>query len=304
VAQSINDDNFGAWVIKCDPKVWDLKAFLDAGEDYIYDWSVKDNYRTRRMTPGDPIVFWVSGSAKATLSAGVWGVGYVTAPVNVEVTGELEAPDVIADDGYWLDLDAKRGARIFVKTNIQMLETPITRDRIRLVTELSNIEPLRQPQMSNPNWLNTTEWAALQDLLGEFALAPADPAEVGAWLDAAETQQPDPFTRRIIEVGAVAFVIEHLGEFGWEVEDVQGQNVGWDLTARRASEVARIEVKGRGLDSSAVLLSTNEIRAAQIESGWELAVVTGVLTSPKLSWYDSQAVLSVAEPITYRVGLQ
>jgi Domain of unknown function (DUF3883) len=62
-------------------------------------------------------------------------------------------------------------------------------------------------------------------------------------------------------------VTEYLRESGWEVDDVQSQNVGWDLTARRATEVCRIEVKGRGMESSMVQLSANELRAARDEPG-------------------------------------
>jgi EVE domain len=182
VTQAINDHNFGAWVIKCDPKVWDLEASLDAGENYIDDWSVKDNYRTRRMAPGDPIVFWVSGPANTRLAAGVWGVGYVTAPVNIEATTEAQVPDlqIAEESGYWLDLNAMHRARFFVKTDIRLMDTPITRDLIRLVPELAEIEPIRQPQMSNPSWLNITEWVALQGLLGDGALEPVDPTDLRA----------------------------------------------------------------------------------------------------------------------------
>lgn len=57
---------------------WDLRRFLDAGNDYLSSWSVVYNYRTDLMEPGDLVIFWVSGSRTGRLARGVWGVGYVT----------------------------------------------------------------------------------------------------------------------------------------------------------------------------------------------------------------------------------
>jgi hypothetical protein len=310
--QAITDEQFGAWVLKCNPRTWDLEGFLADGEGHIDSWSVQDNYRSARMRPGDAVVLWVTGSASANLIPGVWGVGYVTAPMNVEVsedddTRPTDDRQPQADDeavaGYWLDLGALNRARYFVEVDLPLLDEPVSRARIQATPALAEMELLRQPQMSNPSWLTKDEWGALQQLLGEFALEPADPVAVGEWKRAADTQQPDPFTRLVIETIAVRHVLEVLGAEGWNVDDVQRDKVGWDLTARRAGRVRHIEVKGRGPVQQVVQLTSNEVRAAREQAGWELAVVTGALTAPKLSWYTAEAVVAVAVPITYRAVL-
>ena len=58
----ITASNFGAWLIKCDPTVWDLSSALKDGLPGIGGWSVADNYRSESMEAGDHIVFWVSGT--------------------------------------------------------------------------------------------------------------------------------------------------------------------------------------------------------------------------------------------------
>jgi hypothetical protein len=72
----INDENFGAWVVKCNPEVYALDDMIEDGGS-LGSWSVSDNYRSARMSVGDPIVLWISGSQEP----GVWGIGTVTGSV-------------------------------------------------------------------------------------------------------------------------------------------------------------------------------------------------------------------------------
>jgi hypothetical protein len=38
---AITDERFGAWVLKCNPRTWDLEGFLADGGNVIEDWSVQ-----------------------------------------------------------------------------------------------------------------------------------------------------------------------------------------------------------------------------------------------------------------------
>ena len=63
--KAINDSNFGAWVLKCNPnKVWDIDAFRAAGNDLVTDWSVVENYRSDLMEYGQPVLLWVTDNPK------------------------------------------------------------------------------------------------------------------------------------------------------------------------------------------------------------------------------------------------
>jgi hypothetical protein len=212
------------------------------------------------------------------------------------------AEDDDAGVDYWLDLEARARARFFVMVDLPLLEVPVARERVAEDPALADMELLRQPQMSNPSWLTKDEWGALQQLLGDNALEPADPADVADWTRDAEIQQPDPATRRIVEAIAVAAVRGTLESDGWQIEDVQSENVGWDLTARRGGRVRHIEVKGRAQPLAIVQLTANEVRAAGEQIGWELAVVTDALNAPKVSWHSAQAVTAAATPIIYRAA--
>lgn len=308
--QAITDQKFGAWALKCNPKKWDLKSFIDAGGTSIESWSVQENYRSNRMKPGDPVILWVSGSESADLRSGIWGVGYVTAPINEEFAFdetfdavEEPADDETIDEDYWLDTEMRDRVRFFINVDLPLLVSPISRDLVRATPGLADMELLRQPQMSNPSWLTKDEWAALQQLLGENALEPADPADLADWTREAEIQQPDPHIRRIVERAAVRYVIKSLQSDEWQIEDVQAEKVGWDLTVRRNKVTRYVEVKGRALQQRVVQLTANEIRAAREQTGWELAVVTGALNSPNLTWNTAENVTAVAVPVTFRAIL-
>lgn len=301
-APAITDETFGAWLLKCNPDVWDVVGFMGDGNDLIDDWTVLDNYRSARMKAGDPVVFWISGPARGgPLEPGVWGVGYLTG--TLEVVAEFDEEEDQEHTDYWLDLEAKARARFFVPCAIPLFDLPIARTDLKAHRVLADVEVIRQPEMGNPSWLTKGQWAALQDLLGESALGPADPDLLTQWRNDEGVQQPDPLTRVLVERVAVAHVRQSLKGEGWDVKDVQRDNLGWDLTARRAGRTRRIEVKGRGLKEPIVLVTPNELRAAREEPGWELAVVTGALTKPRLHWYDAATVLAVAAPTIYRADL-
>lgn len=311
MAVTINAETLGAWVLKCNPKVWDIAGFMADGYNWISDWSVQNNYRSQLMSVNDPVVLWVTGSTGAAVTPGVWAVGRVTAPIEVRLRDDevADGPPVVEDESegeqtYWVDAEARARATFYVSVDLPFFDDPLSREEIRANRALRDTEVLRQPQMGNPSWMTQTEWEALQGLLGDRALQPADPADVANWQREAEVAEPDPEARVLVESAAIGYVQDSLEADGWDVEDVQHENLGWDLIARRGRKIRRIEVKGRGPLVPIVHLTANEVHAARSVEAWELAVVTGALGTPKLRWFAVEAVLAAAKPVTFRADLR
>lgn len=76
---AITSENFGAWVLKCNPSIWDLGEYLEMGGTDIDGWSLGRSYRLELMRAGQPVVFWVSGPLKGERTfRGIWGIGRLT----------------------------------------------------------------------------------------------------------------------------------------------------------------------------------------------------------------------------------
>lgn len=142
-------DVLGAWVLKCNPQMWDIVAFMADGNRVIDGWSVQDNVRAKNMVSGEPVVLWVSGSS-STIEAGAWGVGQVAGPA---------APG--SPDKYWL---AKPGS-LYVPLDLRIDRCLVPRDAAKQSPVLSGSELIRMPQMSNPVMLTATEWTEFQRVL-------------------------------------------------------------------------------------------------------------------------------------------
>src|SRR5689334_1134747 len=74
--RTVDRRTLGAWVLKCNPSVWDLRGLLDAGERRLTSWAVHPSYRTQLVRPGDRVLFWVSGPGHDRLTRGIWGLGH------------------------------------------------------------------------------------------------------------------------------------------------------------------------------------------------------------------------------------
>jgi hypothetical protein len=140
VAGLITRASLGAWLLKCNPRVTDVGAIIQTGGGSIRSWCVARNYRAEMMRPGDPVVFWISGSDPARLVPGVWGIG--------EVTGEVE-----------------NRIRPSVPMRVRLLADPLPRTELRAFAEFADLEVLSQPMGSNPSWLDLRQWQALRALL-------------------------------------------------------------------------------------------------------------------------------------------
>lgn len=307
---AVDESRLGAWVLKCNPDVWDLEGFLADGERHIDNWSVAENYRSAMMQHGQPVLFWVSGSRRKRLPPGLWGSGWVIGSVGTEVVevdreepdaGEPTEGDQAERADYWLDEQYRVKARFFVPVALQLWDAPVEVDALRSVAGLAGMELLRQPQMSNPSWLTTQELAAVEPLLPSWP-------DLGSPLDEEINVGPsgayggDPVVNAVVERAAVAAVTADYEQRGWTVRDVSAKKLGWDLECTR-SQTDRVEVKGLSGRATTVLLTANEIRAAREQQRWRLAVVTRALTSPALSYYGAADAVAAAEPYVYRARL-
>ncbi|QBR91829.1 DUF3883 domain-containing protein [Nocardioides euryhalodurans] len=139
----------------------------------------------------------------------------------------------------------------------------------------------------------------------ETPVHPGDPRQtsntitVGTW----GAGFGDAATNRKVELAAEAVVQHHYEAAGWTVTRVAHLKCGWDLTARCDGQERHLEVKGVSSSMPSVLLTRNELRTAENDPDWLLALVTNALTDPTLMEYERQAVTAAADPTVYRVNL-
>ena len=161
--RSVERSHLGAWLLKCNPALWDLRGLLDSGERRLSSWAVHPSYRTRLVAPGDRVVFWVSGAGRDGLTRGVWGLGHTLAEVE---------PWVETSQGYWRSAAASHAVRERVEIDVRLLESPVADVDLR-AAGIDDLEVQRQPFMANPSWLSREQVAALQQVLPEWpALSP------------------------------------------------------------------------------------------------------------------------------------
>lgn len=165
--RAVERSRLGAWLLKCNPELWDLRGLLESGQDRLTSWAVQPGYRARLVAPGDPVLFWVSGGGRQGLERGIWGLGHATA--------ESE-PWAETDQGRWRSASASHGVRARVEIDVRLLDEPVTDHELR-VAGIGGLEVQRQPFMANPSFVSREQLAALRPLLPPWHRQPA--ADVG-----------------------------------------------------------------------------------------------------------------------------
>jgi hypothetical protein len=130
--------NLGAWLLKANGVTSDI-ADVAARRQPIRRWCVRPGYRTRLMTAGQPVIFWISGDRRR-VRPGIWAVGEVSGWPRV-MDGKLRVPLELR----WLDEDQR-----------------VHRDILRADEGLATLEVLRQPQAANPSFVTTEQMTALR----------------------------------------------------------------------------------------------------------------------------------------------
>ncbi len=165
MARTVDRSRLGAWLLKCNPSAWDLRAFLDSGERRLTSWSVQPGYRSALMLPGDRVLFWVSGDGRQGFARGLWGLGHLTA--EAESWSETTR-------GFWRSGDGHHGIQARVEVDIVLLQEPV-RDAELRQAGVGDLEVQRQPFAANPSWVTAEQLERLVDLLPDWPAAPADP---------------------------------------------------------------------------------------------------------------------------------
>lgn len=296
VTRTITGDNLGAWLIKCAPKTFDLPGAMEAGLEVVTNWSVADNYRSRLMKPGDRVILWVSGDGRI-MERGIWGVGWVIGYVQDAVFEELEP----GEETFWHSEADRLAVTNDIDVDIPLFEEPLTAAEV-LASGITDLEVQLQAQMSNPSWVSKDQLARLEDLLEEWPAQVEPEEEITVSGRGAGFGNPSQNT--VVEEAAMDAVVNYYGK-EWRFKDVSADKVGWDITFthKQSREVCRVEVKGVSGDRPIVLLTANEIRAAEEEPGWILAVVTRAITKPAVVEYTVEEALKAAEPYVYRAKL-
>lgn len=160
--RTVEREHLGAWVLKCNPSVWDLRALLDTGERRLTSWAVHPSYRTRLVAPGDRVLFWVSGDGRDGLHRGVWGLGHTVS--------EAE-PWSETSQGFWRTRSDAGSVRVRVEVDVELLDEPVEDAELRLVG-IDDLEVQRQPFMANPSFMTREQLRAVDPLLPPWPAAP------------------------------------------------------------------------------------------------------------------------------------
>ena len=136
-------DDIGAWLFRCNPRNTRLEV---AGRVPVESRCAVPSYRLDLIRPGDPVVLWLTGPARATPPPGIWMAGYATG----EVCQDPNEP-------------ARTRVHLVEMTR---LPVPLPRDRLREHPDLAELEVIRQPFGPNPSYLTRAEQQAVQDLIG------------------------------------------------------------------------------------------------------------------------------------------
>lgn len=299
MANMVTRANLGAWVLKCNPEVWDLAEFLELGGHTITDWSVAENYRADLMRKRDPVIFWVSGPRSGDLTyRGLWGIGRLAGTPQMNPAG-----DQPVEESLWLDQRMEATHDYGVLTDLPLLDDPIPAEVIEHDPILSGCEIFRAQQMANPSYLTKEEYAALKRIMRAYQ--PPDTDETVTFSHRGGAGFGDPVNNKKVEDAAMQAVRSHLEKRGYTVSDVSRRNVGWDLTAYRSRDkhVRFVEVKGVSGTREKVLLTRNEVNRADANPEWELAIVTSALSDPKIRFYSVRALDECMRVLVWQADL-
>ncbi|MCW2525959.1 MAG: hypothetical protein JWM76_819 [Pseudonocardiales bacterium] len=139
--------DIGGWLFR-----WNATTMASAlGEvESVESRCAVRSYRLDLIRPGQPVVLWITGAARATPRPGVWMVGYTTGEVVDDPAEELGG--------------SKRA--LVMLTDVTRLPTPLARADIATDPLTASMEILRQPFGANPSYLSPGEQMALQQLIG------------------------------------------------------------------------------------------------------------------------------------------
>lgn len=298
---AVSEDALGAWVLKCNPEVWDVGSYIADGKPGISSWTVVPNYRAEMMSYGQRVLFWVTGAQDGPMPRGFWGAGWVTGEVRTTVNADDVLDDETIDVDYWIDHDARERMTHAVPVDLDIWDEPVRESDVIAVEGLDQLEIIRMRQASNPSWISSEQLALLDPLLPKWPEI-GEPAAESIDLGVHGAGFGDELTRAVVERAAVEAVERYYRGRSHEVVSVERERCGWDLTCTAPDgSITRVEVKGVSGSKRNVLLTRNEHRSAAVDDGWVLAVVTNAVQKPQVTIFEASEVEAAAEPFVYSV---
>ena len=141
----LQHSDVAAWLLKSTRAPTEIDAGWAPGEERELTRCVRRSYRLELVSPGQPVLLWVSGR----VSPGVHAVGTVSAPVQ-----EHE------DDGPVLPV------------RLTSLPDAVPRGELLADPDFRCAEVLRMPAGSNPSWLPAAQLRAVLARAGRHGLGP------------------------------------------------------------------------------------------------------------------------------------
>ena len=142
---AVTASTLGAWLIKGNDGVSAVGELIRSGFSTVHTRCLRQTYRTDLIEPGQPVLFWVSGSSTAH-PAGIYAQGRTTGRAT---------PDVVDDE-------RSGRPKLIVPVELGALATPVLRRDLLRHPSLSQIEVLRMAAGSNPSFLSRAALASLR----------------------------------------------------------------------------------------------------------------------------------------------
>lgn len=96
-------------------------------------------------------------------------------------------------------------------------------------------------------------------------------------------RQQDPLKRLEVEKSAIKVVTKYYNDLGYEVQSIERDNLGWDLTATNSRAELKLEVKGLSGKENLTELTPNEFKNLKADKKfYRICIVTNSLTKPLL----------------------
>lgn len=149
-ARAITASTLGAWLIKGSEDVYPVEKLIRNGFSTVNGWSLRETYRTDLIKPGQPVLFWISGSSKVH-PAGIYAEGHTTGRATADVA-----------DSEWVDPAERGRPKLFMPVTLLPLPAPVLRSELLGHPSLSQIEVLKMAAGSNPSFVTPDDLAALR----------------------------------------------------------------------------------------------------------------------------------------------
>jgi hypothetical protein len=146
----LEPSDVAGWLLKSTRAPAEIDPGWASGEERELTRCVRRSYRLELVSPGQPVLLWVSGRVRP----GVHAVGTVSGPVR-------------ADDG---DSDGP-----VLPVRLTALPEPVDRGELLADPDFRSAEVLRMPAGSNPSWLSATQLRTVLARAGLDRLGRWDP---------------------------------------------------------------------------------------------------------------------------------